>query len=283
MPKDRWAGAAAYNRFMGRWSRALALEFLSWLGAQPNAHWLEIGCGTGSFTRAILENARPISVTACDISPDFIRYCSENLRYPNLQVLATPQGYLPTREGGFDIVVSNLVLNFMPDPAQSLLQMRQSCADRGIVAASVWDYSDGMEFLRIFWDAAAELDREARQLHEGSRFPICHPGAFRNAFIAAGLRDVTVDSVSIPTVFASFNDYWNAFLDSPGPAPTYVSSLSEESRQRLAEYLRLRLVAEADGSIHLMARAWVATGVKSAAQYEAETDGSPMVLRRRSS
>lgn len=260
MPDDRWQDAAAYDRFMGRWSRRLALEFLAWLGVRPDADWLEIGCGTGSLTRAILENARPRSVTACDTAKDFVSYCTDQLSYPNFRVAAASTDDLPAREGGYDVVVSSLVLNFLPEPVQALRRMREACAVGGEVAACVWDYSDGMELLRLFWDAAVALDPRAAPLHEGRRFPICQPDALRRAFAAADLEGVAVDSLAIATVFASFDEYWGSFLDSPGPAPTYVSSLSQEARQRLAGRLRAEIRGGEDGSIRLQARAWAVKG-----------------------
>ncbi|HEV2855181.1 MAG TPA: class I SAM-dependent methyltransferase [Thermoanaerobaculia bacterium] len=261
MLDDRWEDAAAYDRFMGRWSRQLASRFLAWLEMKPGAHWLEIGCGTGSLTRAILEEARPQSVTACDTAKDFVNYCAENLLYANLRVVAIPTGDLPAREGGYDAVVSSLVLNFLPDPIQALRQMRKACAPGGWVAACVWDYSEGMEFLRFFWDAAIALDPNAARLHEGSRFPICRPDALRHALGAADLEAVTVDPITIPTVFTGFEEYWGSFLNSPGPAPTYVSSLSQEARQRLAGRLRAEVSSAPEGSIHLQARAWAVKGM----------------------
>jgi len=35
---DRWTTGAAYEFYMGRWSRALARAFLSWLHPKPSAH-----------------------------------------------------------------------------------------------------------------------------------------------------------------------------------------------------------------------------------------------------
>ena len=46
--------AAAYERFMGRWSRAAGSPFLDWLAPPAGARWLEIGCGTGAFTEQVL-------------------------------------------------------------------------------------------------------------------------------------------------------------------------------------------------------------------------------------
>jgi SAM-dependent methyltransferase len=248
---------------MGRWSRFLARDFVAWLGVRPRCAWLEIGCGTGSLTAAICELAAPATVVACDTAVDFVAYCRQHLGYPQVTVVPVAAGEYPVHPGGFDAVVSSLVLNFLPAPADALAQMRDACAAGGVVAACVWDYAEGMEFLRLFWDAAVALDAEARPLDEGRRFPICRPDPLREAFAAAGLRSVSVEPLTVDTTFATFEDFWAPFVDGPGPAPTYVSSLGAAARQRLADRLRERLGARTP--IRLRARAWAARGVRGPA------------------
>jgi hypothetical protein len=120
-----------------------------------------------------------------------------------------------------------------------------------------------MEFLRTFWDAAVALRPEAAPLHEGSRFPLCKPDALHAAFSAAGLQSIEVAPLTVPTTFASFHDYWAPFVNGPGPAPTYVSSLSEADQQRLADRLRAVLSHSGNYPVSLNARAWAAKGLRS--------------------
>ncbi len=260
MPGDRWADATAYDRFMGRWSRALARDFVAWLGMPPGASWFEIGCGTGALTAAICELGEPGAVLACDTAPDFVRTCRERLDHPALTVVAAEPERIPPGAAGHDVVVSSLVLNFLPDPVRALTEMRDACVPGGRVAACVWDYAEGMELLRIFWDAAVALDPAARGLHEGFRFPLCRPEALRDAFAAAGLGAVDVAAITVPTEFESFADYWEPFVAGPGPAPTYVSALTAAARRRLADRLRADLAARGGDRIRLRARAWAVRG-----------------------
>jgi len=121
-----------------------------------------------------------------------------------------------------------------------------------------------MELLRLFWDAAVALDPGARPLHEGSRFPLCNPDALRSAFLAAGFESIEVASLTVPTPFESFEDYWLPIANGPGPAPTYLSTLPGDRRQQLEDRLRAELVGSRDGSIHLSARAWAVKGLRGA-------------------
>ena len=265
MPVDRWADADAYERYMGRWSRSLARDFVRWLAVPPSAGWLEVGCGTGSLTTAICEDGAPASVVACDAADDFVAFCRERLRYPALTVVASPKDGLPAGASGFDAVVSSLVLNFLPDTNRALVQMRAACRPGGRVAACVWDYAEGMEFLRAFWDAAVAVDPGAAALHEGARLPLCRPDALRAAFVSAGLEAVEVAALTIPTPFASFEDFWAPFVDGPGPAPSYLASLSPESRRLLEERLHALLFPAEGKPARLRARAWAVRGYSPAA------------------
>jgi len=260
MLADRWEDASAYERFMGRWSRALARELVPRLGVPEGGAWLEIGCGTGSLTTAICELGTPARLVACDVASDYVAYCRENLRFPALEVVPISPGRLPEHEGGFDAVVSSLVLNFLPSPVDSLAAMRDASRPGGLVAAAVWDYAEGMEFLRIFWDAVSELDPASAPLDEGRRFPICRREPLREAFAAAGLGEVAVEPIEVPTPFASFDDFWAPLVHGPGPAPTYVSTLDDAARIRLEERLRAALSRRAPAG--LRARAWAARGVR---------------------
>jgi SAM-dependent methyltransferase len=156
------------------------------------------------------------------------------------------------------------VLNFVPDPPAALAELRRVTRPGGIVAGYVWDYADGMQLMRRFWDAAADLDPAARDLDEGLRFPLCRPAPLRALFAGAGLADVVVEEIVVPTVFADFDDYWTPFLGGTGPAPAYAVSLPEVDRAVLRESLRSGLPTEPDGSIHLTARAWSVRGRCSA-------------------
>jgi SAM-dependent methyltransferase len=167
---------------------------------------------------------------------------------------------LPLHDADVDVAVSGLALNFFPDPARGLHEMRRVTTRGGTIAAYVWDYAGKMEFMRHFWDAAVAMSSAARTLDEGSRFPLCRPGALERLFRGAGLMDVHVRSIDVPTQFADFDDFWLPFLGGQGPAPSYVMSLDEATRDELRDRLRRRLPVESDGSIALIARAWAIRG-----------------------
>jgi SAM-dependent methyltransferase len=257
-PGDGWLTGDAYESYMGRWSRPLARKFVEWLEAKPLANWLEVGCGTGALTSAISDLCRPASIVACDPSGPFIEYARKTFPDARASFVIAGAEALPSRDGGFDAIVSGLVLNFLPDVERAVSSMRERLRQGGAVAAYVWDYADGLEFLRLFWDEAVTLDPGAAALDEGRRFPLCRPEALGVLFRAAGLAQVETHSLEIPTNFATFDDYWTPFLQGTGPAPNYVASLAPPNRESLERALRQRLQVGSDGRIRLRARAWAA-------------------------
>ena len=258
--QDQWAAGSSYEEFMGRWSRRLAPEFISWLQIPPGAHWLDVGCGTGALTNAVCNHANPASVVGCDPSTAFIDFAGEYSRDARQSFVTAGIGSLPHRPEGYGCVASLFALNFLPDPEAAVREMQSVTAPMATVAACVWDYSDGMQFLRHFWDAAASLDPAASALDEGNRFPLCHPAPLMNLFQHVDLGDVRCEPIEIRTVFASFDDYWQPLLGGTGPVPSYVASLGTDDRATLARHLEATLPRDADGAIALMARAWAVRG-----------------------
>jgi SAM-dependent methyltransferase len=255
-----WASAEAYEPYVGRWSRQTARVFLDWLAVPPASRWLDVGCGTGALSAAILTVAHPARVTGLDASQEYAAYASARLQDARAEFQQGDAQALPFVDGAFDVTVSALMLNFLPDPRRGLAEMVRVTRPDGVVAVYLWDYAGEMQLMRHFWDAAAALDPAAAELDEGRRFPLCSAEALEQLFNTTGLRDVTVRAIDVPTVFRDFDDYWTPFLGGQGPAPSYVVALSEERRVALRERIRAGLPSAADGSITLTARAWAARG-----------------------
>ncbi len=252
---DTWQRGSPYEQYVGRWSRQLAPPFLLWLSVPAGRRWLDVGCGTGALCAGIVDRCSPSSVVGVEPSEGFLKTAKENLA----EQVALRQGTataIPLGDASVDVVVSGLVLNFIPDQRAALLEMARVTRKEGTIAAYVWDYAGKMELMRFFWDAAVELDPEAANLDEGVRFPMCRPEALEKLFASAELEEVEVKPIDIPTPFANFDDYWQPFLGGQGPAPAYAMSLDEMARVRLKDRIRERMPAAANGSISLTARAW---------------------------
>ena len=253
---DVWASGEIYESYVGRWSRKVAAEFVSWLDQPPGLRWLDVGCGTGALTSTILGTANPAAVVSIDPSAGFLDHARQTVQDERVRFELRGAEDLP--DESFDVIVAGLVLNFVPDRSGALRRMRELGRT---VAVYVWDYAGEMQLMRYFFDAMIDLRPEDSAHDEGARFPFCTAEGLEKLFTEAGFNDVITRAIVVPTVFESFDDYWNPFLGGQGPAPAYLRSLDEEAQVELREEVRSRLPIAADGSISLTARAWAARAI----------------------
>ena len=257
---DKWTSGAAYDQWMGRWSRLIADEFLRWLNLSPNLRWLDVCCGSGVLSETIVRRCAPAQVVGVDASPQQISFACEYRSQPNVTFETGDAMHLRFDDASFDAIVCGLGLNYLPDPADALREMRRVTAPGGTVAIYVWDYAHGARFLREFWDAAAGCDSEAPQHDQATRFTHCNPEAMQKLFAQAGLQEINFQALDVATRFTSFDDYWQPLLSGQGSAPNYLASRDEVTRNAIRERLRASLSADSDGVIELPARAWAVRG-----------------------
>jgi SAM-dependent methyltransferase len=253
--------SVAYERFMGRWSRQLAPLLVKFVGVREGDAVLDIGSGTGALTAAIAQAVPSARIVGVDPAAAYVAYAQARVTGGTVRFVVGDAQQLQLPDRSFDRVVSLLVMNFIPDPAKALREMIRVSRPGAIVAAAVWDYGNGMQMLRRFWDEAVARDPTiaARDEHN---MPLCRPGELAEMWRAQGLLQVEEQPLVIQTRFASFDDYWMPFLGGQGPAGTYAVKLPEAQRGVLRAGLRQRLLGNGeDRAINLEARAWAVKGV----------------------
>ncbi len=164
--------------------------------------------------RAILNADASSDLIVCGVDPSlgFVETAQALSTDPRVVFRVASAESLPFRAGEFDIIVSGLVLNILPDPLAGLRGMARACCPGGTVAGYVWDYTGQMWLLRHFWEAVFELLPDARNLDEVRRFAACRPQPLREMFDAAGLIDIDVTALDETAHFSDFEDYWEPFL-----------------------------------------------------------------------
>ena len=245
----------AYDRYMGRYSDQLAITFLSFVGGSPGQQALDVGCGPGALTQVLATGLGAAHVAAADPSESFVAACAE--RVPGADVRRAAAAELPWIDATFDLVVSQLVLNFLPDPEAGVAEMLRVVRPGGTIAACTWDYADGMTMLRTFWDAAGEVDPESPDEARTMRFTTERElaGLWENA----GLTDVRTRSLEVRTEYADFDDYWEPFTLGIGPGGAYAAALDATTLAQLRDGCRRRLGNPA-GAFILTARAVAVSG-----------------------
>lgn len=252
---DAWSAGQSYDHYMGRWSRMVAAEFLGWLDPPADADWLEVGCGTGALTSAIVQRCSPASILATDASEDFLRHARESIDTPAVRFQSAVAQDLPADDDSVDVVTSALVLNFVPDRRAGLMEMQRVLRPGGVLSFYVWDYpGGGIGFIDSFWKAARSLDPKAAELDEGTRFPFCTADGLVELCAEAGMAEPEIAPIEIATEFPDFESFWHPFTLGAGPAPGYCMSLPGDRREALKS--RLAKTLGQDGAVRLTAKAW---------------------------
>jgi SAM-dependent methyltransferase len=242
--------AAAYDRFMGRYSRLLATQMADFAGVSAGQRVLDVGSGPGALTAELVRRVGASAVAAVDPSAMFVDAVRERL--PGVKAEREAAEALSFADGVFDAALAQLVVHFMADPVGGLGEMARVTAAGGVVAACVWDHAGERSPVAVFWRAARELDPGAR---DESGLPGAREGDLPDLLRRAGLRRVVASEFDVPFAHASFQEWWEPFTLGVGPAGQYLTQLSDNAVARLRERCRALLPSAARPV------AWAARGV----------------------
>ena len=262
--RSMFADAEAYDRFMGRWSRLVAPRLVEFARLPGQGRLLDVGSGTGALAFAMAQRHHEARILGIDPSKQYVAYAVERNPYPDrarFEVGDTQRLHFDSVS--FDGAASLLVFNFIPDPIEALLELRRVTKPGGGISAAVWDYGAGMRMLRIFWDAAVSVDRDAEKLDE-RHMPLCRAGELSALWKQGGLDHIQEQAMDIEMRFESFADYWEPFLLGQGPAGSYARRLGRAKLDELRrEVIRLLSPSGEKTPFALPARVWAVRGVVS--------------------
>ena len=250
--------AEIYDRFVGRYSAALARAMCDAAGVRPKQRALDVGCGSGALVAELANRLGPENAAGLDPSESFVE--AARAKAPGARVLVGSAEALPFADDEFDATLSQLVVNFLAAPERGVREMARVTRPDGVVAGCVWDYGGGMTMLRTFWEAAAALDPErARTQMESLTMRFATLKELTELWRTAGLQGVHASAIDVEASYEGFEDLWAPFPSGVGPAGAYTASLDDDAQQRLKDELRRRL-GNSEGSFTLTARAWLAVG-----------------------
>ena len=241
--------AESYDQFMGRYSRPLAPQLADLAGVRAGQQALDVGCGTGALTAELVRRLGAEAVDAVDPSASFVE--ATRHRFPGVDVLQASAERLPFPSETYDAVLAQLVVHFMSDPVAGITEMAHRHLDR---APAARDHGGGTGPLAAFWAAARELDPGVR---DESDLPGVREGHLAELFAAAGLADVQSTAFLVTVEHPSFEEWWEPYTRSVGPAGAYLASLEPAAQSRLEARARARLGA---GPFTVKAKAWAARG-----------------------
>ena len=260
-PPDVWAVGEAYEAYVGRWSRLVARDFIDWLALPASGRWLDLGCGVGALTQAILARAEPASVIGVDPSDGFVAHARHQTRDERASFRSGKAEALPLPDESFDAVVAGLVLNFIPHPEQALTEMRRVLRPGGTAAVYVWDYAGEMQLMRHFWNAAVCIDPAAATLDEAWRFPICKPEPLLALFNDGGFEPSAVASTCRPSSRTLTTTGRRSWADKVRPPPI-AARFRTINEQDCAAISGRRCRSNQTVQFRLIARAWAVRGIR---------------------
>jgi ubiquinone/menaquinone biosynthesis C-methylase UbiE len=250
--------AEVYDRFVGRYSPALARALCDTAQVQPGQRAVDVGCGSGALVAELAARLGAEQVSGVDTSEPFVE--AARARVPGARIVVGSAESLPFADGEFDVTLSQLVVNFLSDAEQGLREMSRVTRGGGVVAGCVWDYGGGMTMLRTFWDAAEALDPDgAGPLIEAHTMRFSRPDDLEALWRTARLQRVEIAPLVVEAAYTDFDDLWAPFPTGVGPAGAYAASLDDDAQTALRDEFARRL-DRPQGAFTLSARAWCAVG-----------------------
>ena len=252
MAHNAFDDAAAYERFMGRWSRAVGGIFVEWIRPPNGAHWLDIGCGTGAFTELVLDRCSPAAVVAVDPSAAQIDHARNNPVGQRADFRVADAEMLPFADDSFDVVASALVINFIPDRPRAIAEMRRVARPGGLVAGYVWDFAEEGSPSSLIRAGLRQIGANPPRTSgtEDSRLT-----GLSLLFRAGGLNDIATRTVDVTMSFLDFEEFWRTQTPAYSPTGKLIAGLSKIDHVRLIEAVQAILPRDADGGIGCSARA----------------------------
>ena len=250
-PRIRFEDGAAYEDFMGKWSRLVGDHFLRWLSPAAGWRWVDVGCGNGAFTEMLVRQCSPLEVQGVDPSEAQLAFARTRLAPELARFQLGDAMALPYADGAFDAAVMALVIFFVPNPARGVAEMARVVRPGGSVSSYAWDIrGGGFPF--------AAMQEEMIALGTPVIWPpsvdASRMDALRALWAGAGLVDVETREIAVQRTFADFDAYWRIAQTGPRLGPS-LAAMSSADLALLKDQLRLRLGAKADGSITYQAQA----------------------------
>jgi SAM-dependent methyltransferase len=247
----RFDDGAAYERYMGEWSRLAGATFLDWLAPKSGLRWLDVGCGNGAFTEMLVARCAPVSIQGIDPSAAQLAYARTRPAARVAQFRLGDAMALPYPDDTFEAAVMPLVIFFLPDPARGVAEMARVVCPGGTVTAYAWDMEGGgfpYEALHVAMRGLG-VAVPVPPSPDASRID-----AMRDLWTGAGLESVETRAITVQRTFAAFADYWTTILGGPSVGPQ-LAALASAALALLKAQMRVRLPADATGRITYSARA----------------------------
>jgi SAM-dependent methyltransferase len=247
--------AEGYDRFIGRYSRALAPRFADFAGVVGVGEGpaLDVGCGPGALLAELAGRVGAAQVAGVDPSPPFV--AAARARVPGADVRSATGEALPFQDASFTAALSQLVIAFVKDADRVAAEMRRVVRPGGVVAFAMFAH-DGFDLVRTYWKAALRFEVKAP---DDARLPFRRLPELVGLCERAGLREVATAELPLEAAYAGFDDLWAPFSFGVGPTGEHLKAQPPARQAELREAC-FELLGRPAGPFTLKARVLAVRG-----------------------
>jgi SAM-dependent methyltransferase len=209
-PQERaWEGAEG-----GRWAEHADLlegvparydgALLDAAGIGPGSRVLDVGCGTGSVTRAAARRAATGAALGVDLSTAMIEVARDRAAragLPNAAFLRADAQVHPFPTAAFDVVVSRTGASFFGDPPAAFANLARATAPGGRLALLTWQAPARNEWITEIGTALAGHPPGTPPAGVPGPFALADPEVVDRLLAGAGFADVRIADVREPVLF----------------------------------------------------------------------------------
>jgi ubiquinone/menaquinone biosynthesis C-methylase UbiE len=233
--REAWNNiATGYDEFVAPTEVWLANEALRRARLVPGERFLDVAAGCGGLS---LPAARlGAKVLATDWSPTMIELFEARARKGGLRDVegrVMDCHALDLNDDTFDVCGSQFGVMLVPDQPRALREMVRVTSPGGRVLVIAYGAPAEIEFLHFFIGALHAVDPDFAGVPMNPpplEFQVADPEILRQRLAAAGLKDVTVETVTEKLEFRSGQHMWDWVMNGNPIAGMLVAHLSEEQK-----------------------------------------------------
>ncbi|MDD1728921.1 MAG: class I SAM-dependent methyltransferase [Methanospirillum sp.] len=242
-----------YERYIvPTWMTDLTSDLINAGGVCPKKRVLDVACGTGIVARKAAGIVGPYGrIAAVDLNEGMLRVagkCAEHEGVNGIEWYHSDVTSMPFMAGEFDTVLCQQGLQFFPDKATALQEMKRVLTPQGTLALNVWGRPENSPHVGVICDVFTEYFGEDSTIIFRAACSLSNPRELRNLVEEAGFSNIQIRSGMKIARHPSLTEFLPAYF-SIFPIAAQIAAMPEEERTRMFQSIETNLAGwrENDG------------------------------------